>query len=510
MIKKRKRFNKVCIFFMLCVVLCSVFLIPSAAAESIVDVDYNMFSGWNFLQQIDWSSASVPDEGQPGVTSYNDDTGYVSIRLYRGATAGYADLGLTLRELMPYVESGATYVYRATLLLEAGGFTFGTQGEVVLTDAILDAPLRYSLPSGTAGEAVEFTGYATLFYKDDDVNQRYYPTGTKPFSETEAFVARVDALFNSTIDDAYNTGYESGKNDAIESFRDRTFLLTSENLNILTYALNKSTGNYEMISYPTPLNMQSNWIKFADLGANLTDPANLTFNEYSFIRFNAEVYDEPFYWAGHDLFVKNDDGRTAIIIEDMDGLQLFYGNLPATEGEYVNALDVLNQSASNELYDKQIGRIALLFYGDAESDYKPDANGGFYFINKDDPYYDDVYAAGEQKGKEEGFEAGKEQGRIEGRDELRDEYENDVIPTIRREEYSAGYARGDEQGYWRGLADGQNGENILYAVITAPVDAAVNMVRSFLNFEVLGVNVAGLLAGVLTVCVALAVLKYII
>lgn len=95
-------------------------------------------------------------------------------------------------------------------------------------------------------------------------------------------------------------------------------------------------------------------------------------------------------------------------------------------------------------------------------------------------YFDIGYDSGYEEGKKEGFDSGYEKGKEEG----------------------------EQIGFNRGVDVGSNDNfgSMLLAVVTAPF----NMVQQFFNFDILGYNMSNFLFSLLSLCVVIAVVKFLI
>lgn len=103
-------------------------------------------------------------------------------------------------------------------------------------------------------------------------------------------------------------------------------------------------------------------------------------------------------------------------------------------------------------------------------------------------FKDSSYERGYTQGYSDGLVAGKEIGIVDG--------------------YDIGYTA----GYNVGLEDGADFDNVYTfdRLISAVIDVPVNAFRSMFNFELLGVNLANFGFAILSVCLVLAVIKFIL
>ena len=79
--------------------------------------------------------------------------------------------------------------------------------------------------------------------------------------------------------------------------------------------------------------------------------------------------------------------------------------------------------------------------------------------------------------------------------------------------YNGGYAQGRRDGYIIGYNDGHevDPENYsFYGLITSVIDVPVNAIISLLDFNVLGVNLSSFFFSILTVCVAIFIIRMIL
>ena len=101
--------------------------------------------------------------------------------------------------------------------------------------------------------------------------------------------------------------------------------------------------------------------------------------------------------------------------------------------------------------------------------------------------YSTGYTAGETAGYNTGYAAGYTDGM------------EDTQESAYRQGYAAGYAKGAQD-----TADiGEGGARLITAVVEAPV----NVYTSMLNFEILGVNVLGFVTACLSICLVFAIIK---
>lgn len=209
-----KRRN-VCAFLLFCVVLLSAFAIPSFADTTTVDIDYNLFNGWNFCPQVDWTRA----EGFEGVVEVLD---YGILYRTTYASESTTDiLPFSLSDIAPYATVGYLYLFRtaskapsARILID--GNIVADRNDITLTQTNLNAPIEFQRPVDASQEGdsvdvyIQFQFFCLSSIQSNNID-RYIAIDT-PFSFTEDFVNRVDTLFNSSVQDAYNAGYNSALN----------------------------------------------------------------------------------------------------------------------------------------------------------------------------------------------------------------------------------------------------------------------------------------------------------
>ena len=99
--------------------------------------------------------------------------------------------------------------------------------------------------------------------------------------------------------------------------------------------------------------------------------------------------------------------------------------------------------------------------------------------------YNSGYGEGYQSGKTDGYNTGKTDGKAEG------------ITQGKTEGYNTGYAEGVAAA----------GNYTFFSLISAVIDAPIKAFSGLLNFEVLGVNMKGLLLSLLTVAFVFGVVK---
>lgn len=115
-------------------------------------------------------------------------------------------------------------------------------------------------------------------------------------------------------------------------------------------------------------------------------------------------------------------------------------------------------------------------------------------------YLNDDYNTGFQNGYSDGHHEGYESGYAVGTDEG---YESG---------YDVGYSSGKSQGYTEGYNKGTESASSFsfFSLISAIVDVPINAILSLFNFEIFGFNLQPLLTTVLTLCVALAIIRLIL
>lgn len=502
-----KRRN-VCVFLLLCVVLLSAFAIPSYADTTTAEIDYNLFNGWNFCPQADWTLA----EGFDGVVEVLD----YGI-LYRTTYASESTidfLPFSLSNIAPYAKSGYEYTFRVThrepgVDIIIDGEVVNNQDEFVLTSSNLNAPIQFRRPIDATQEGVSVDVYIRFQFFCRSEEQaggvdRLLAIDT-PFSVTEEFVSRVDAFYNSSVQDAFNAGY----NVALENFTPSNAIFTSENTTIDLWTRDMVNNELQMplVRYPTPLNMATNTFTFTRFLPSSTffyPSDNIYTTGVSLICFT------DIRWTNAmELYIRNTSGITYIIIEDYEGTQLFYGELPPTGADGVNVFDTIANNIPQALNGERIGKLSFRFMSNEDGSYYYIDQGAFVSIKyEDDPYYDIAYRDGYLTGYDQGVANGEQAGYDNGVSDTEDYYNTNVIPNIQEIEYNNGYNTGRNNGYIQGLAEGANGSNPFYAVITAPVDSAVRMFKQFLNFEILGVNLFAFFGSILTLMVAVVIIKF--
>ena len=78
--------------------------------------------------------------------------------------------------------------------------------------------------------------------------------------------------------------------------------------------------------------------------------------------------------------------------------------------------------------------------------------------------------------------------------------------------YANGYDIGYTNGYDVGLQDGADFENVYTfdRLLSSVIDVPIKAFRSMFNFELLGVNLANFGFAILSVCLVLAVIKFVL
>lgn len=117
------------------------------------------------------------------------------------------------------------------------------------------------------------------------------------------------------------------------------------------------------------------------------------------------------------------------------------------------------------------------------------------YVNINEGTYQNGYDVGYQQGKQEGFEEGFEQGKNEG---YQEGYEEGV-----KNSYQEGY----NDGYFDGELDGMENGQTLYGMILGIFDAPIHVFTEMFNFEVLGVNLAGLVFSLLTLLIIVFIIR---
>lgn len=114
----------------------------------------------------------------------------------------------------------------------------------------------------------------------------------------------------------------------------------------------------------------------------------------------------------------------------------------------------------------------------------------YYFANAIENL--DGYSAGYKQGESDGFDSGLVHGRNEG--------------------YKNGYNVGKNEGYNLGYNQGLDGSGrwSFNSFLSAVIDVPVNAFTSLFNFEILGVNLSGFFLGLLTCCIVIGVIRFIL
>lgn len=116
----------------------------------------------------------------------------------------------------------------------------------------------------------------------------------------------------------------------------------------------------------------------------------------------------------------------------------------------------------------------------------------YYFSNSlnltDNQYYNQGFNAGQSSGYNSGFIAGENKG------------------------YSDGYGVGKNDGYNLGYNTAIENSNIYSFdnLLSAVIDVPVRTFTSLFNFEILGVNLSGFFLGLLTCCIVVAIVRFIL
>ncbi|MBE5757328.1 MAG: hypothetical protein E7345_00140 [Clostridiales bacterium] len=105
----------------------------------------------------------------------------------------------------------------------------------------------------------------------------------------------------------------------------------------------------------------------------------------------------------------------------------------------------------------------------------------------DNDYYNQGFQSGVSSGYKSGFTAGENKG------------------------YSDGYGVGKNDGYNLGYNTALSSDHYTFdSLLTAVIDVPVRTFTSLFNFEILGVNLSGFFLGLLTCCIVVAIVRFIL
>lgn len=103
------------------------------------------------------------------------------------------------------------------------------------------------------------------------------------------------------------------------------------------------------------------------------------------------------------------------------------------------------------------------------------------------PSYSMVYADGYDAGSSDGYKEGYQMGLKDGS--------------------NGGYQLGYDRGKQDGIQIGSNQSNTLYGMVIAVVDAPINIFKSIFNFDILGINIVGIVFGIITLLLIIYLIK---
>lgn len=141
----------------------------------------------------------------------------------------------------------------------------------------------------------------------------------------------------------------------------------------------------------------------------------------------------------------------------------------------------------------------------------------FYAPNGSDEYangYDAGYNAGYDLGQTNGYDTGYSEGYDLGETNGYQNGYNAGVNTNNsgafQEGYDRGYNTGKNDGYVIGKEESAEGKYTFTHLITAVIDVPINSFKSLFEFEILGVDLSGFFLGLLTCCVIVAVIRFIL
>lgn len=152
----------------------------------------------------------------------------------------------------------------------------------------------------------------------------------------------------------------------------------------------------------------------------------------------------------------------------------------------------------SDVYD--LSNLSVMFFAGDDVSVQQMSSYAIGLIMDYNSYLNDDYNAGLQNGYNaghyDGYNSGYSAGNADGYDSG----------------YDVGFTSGKTQGYTEGYNKGTESASSysFFSLISAVVDVPINAILSLFNFELFGFNLQPLLTTILTLCVALAIIRLIL
>lgn len=223
-------------------------------------------------------------------------------------------------------------------------------------------------------------------------------------------------------------------------------------------------------------------------------------------------------------YLLNGSGTTWYMVNgDTFDLTLFYIPSALSNLSIQNSTNaIVNYKQFSSIGTTNFTKVPQALYSDGYADGLANApsDGGY-----DDGYtdgYDEGYIKGVDFGLEEGYGNGYDQGSIDGYQDGYTDGENEGYGigyddgySIGNEEgysdgYDYGYIDGEKYGWDNGFGAGQNDmaetSHTFKEMVFAIFDAPSRLIDSMLNFDIFGINLAGLVKTIITIAVVAVIL----
>ena len=350
--------------------------------------------------------------------------------------------------------------------------------------------------------------------------------------------------FDAGYDTGYDDGYLEGKNDQTPvipdgSKQDLLHLWLYFNANYLPALTSEYEGIEHIIFFDAPFYMYSSLIYGRNGDQNLFK--TISFKKLAFKVDTGGILDNGVNYTTRDVFVYFDtDYKNGTFQSPKQYLRI---NKEWRDGVYqgmtVSAygLDEYGIDNFNIEWDQSYGNYNLQLW--IATDYVSDSlnqnwsSGDLYlktFYQKFFTYkvisypktYNDGYLNGFDFGLEEGYGNGYDQGNIDGIQHGIQEGIQQGLTEGYNEGYDHGYSDGNADGYSLGYDEGelygwQNGfgagqndmaetSHTFKEMVFAIFDAPSRLIDSMLNFDIFGINLAGLVKTIITLAVVAVIL----
>lgn len=529
---KNKYFLKRILFLVFALLIVASLCLPLSAAEFTFTPDYSLLPGWNRLNVANVGALPITDNSNGNnIISINEATGSFALETVLLAnSSGEVHPRITLRELCPYMEVGKTYYMSwdsdyGHYVYFYGGPSISINQPFVATDELLDKMFVFygydvrknGLPDGysygqsfvveytnfmiSQQESQEFVSYSeTLAYMDelDEALEQYYASLRGEYTE-------------QIEDEAFSNGYADGYSDGVL----QKALINPAYMQMQYQVRNRRTNSLHdyWFDYPVPSTLlQGYTFEISSMPNDFFEGDEDVY--VSNFRVNLLYHDRVVYLDTEDIYIKNTTGNTRVTITYLgegdtveDEWQTkIYTISPTGEDGYVLLTDELNGV-------RVLGVIFEFVTVKSADDY------GYYPIGRDIMFsftsgsYVFGYQTGLDKGLEQGYNKGEADTVKNYTDNILPAYKADIEKELQEtfdKELASEVKNAKQLGYNEGYREGAKADSKLSTVIMAPVDSVVKLFYGFLDFNILGVNMSAFVSSLITVCLVVAVIKFVI